>query len=188
MGWKCRERNGYVWRWRALWCRATRAASARGERTPGRAPTEAALRSLWHRRALRQPICAWSARTRTAVRRRTARAATARRDRHRQCLRDLVRDGQLSWIYPRRQLVSRHACHLRVRTRLRACGCRSPSRRRSRMVDSQQKDQRILIDPAIARPFLIERFSDYLALEQGSSPRTSDAYRRDVERLALYSV
>jgi integrase/recombinase XerD len=56
------------------------------------------------------------------------------------------------------------------------------------MVDPQQQDQRTLIDPLIERPFLIERFSDYLALEQGSSPRTSEAYRRDVERLAMYAV
>jgi integrase/recombinase XerD len=56
------------------------------------------------------------------------------------------------------------------------------------MVDPQQKDQRILIETVIARPFLIERFSDFLALEQGSSPRTSEAYRRDVERLAMYAA
>ena len=56
------------------------------------------------------------------------------------------------------------------------------------MADTQQKDQGNLIDPAITRPFLLERFSDYLALEQGSSPRTSEAYRRDVERLAAYAV
>jgi len=56
------------------------------------------------------------------------------------------------------------------------------------MADSQSKDQRILIDPLVSRPFLLERFSDFLALEQGASPRTSEAYRRDVERLALYAV
>ncbi len=54
------------------------------------------------------------------------------------------------------------------------------------MAESQQEDQRILIDPAIARPFLLERFSDFLALEQGASPRTSEAYRRDVARLTTY--
>jgi site-specific recombinase XerC len=56
------------------------------------------------------------------------------------------------------------------------------------MADSQQKGERTLIDPAIARVFLIERFADFLALEQGSSPRTSEAYRRDVERLAIYAT
>ena len=56
------------------------------------------------------------------------------------------------------------------------------------MADTRQKDQSVLIDPAITRAFLIERFSDFLALEQGSSPRTSEAYRRDVERLALYAM
>ena len=54
------------------------------------------------------------------------------------------------------------------------------------MAETQQEDHRILIDPAIARPFLLERFSDFLALEQGASPRTSEAYRRDVARLTTY--
>ena len=54
------------------------------------------------------------------------------------------------------------------------------------MADTRQEDQRILIDPAIARPFLLERFFDFLALEQGASPRTSEAYRRDVARLTTY--
>jgi len=56
------------------------------------------------------------------------------------------------------------------------------------MVDPRPKDQQILIDPSIARPFLLDGFSDFLALEQGASPRTSEAYRRDVERLALYAL
>lgn len=54
------------------------------------------------------------------------------------------------------------------------------------MADTQQKEPRILIDPAIARPFFLERFADFLALEQGASPRTSEAYRRDVDRLTIY--
>jgi integrase/recombinase XerD len=56
------------------------------------------------------------------------------------------------------------------------------------MVDTQQKDQPVLIDPAIARPFLLDRFSDFLALEQGASPRTWEAYRRDVARLTIYAA
>jgi len=56
------------------------------------------------------------------------------------------------------------------------------------MVDARPKDQQILIDPSLARPFLVDGFSDFLALEQGASPRTSEAYRRDVERLALYAL
>ena len=56
------------------------------------------------------------------------------------------------------------------------------------MVDTQQKDQPVLIDPAIARPFLLDRFSDFLALEQGASPRTWEAYRRDVARLTVYAA
>lgn len=36
------------------------------------------------------------------------------------------------------------------------------------------------------RAFLIERFDDYLSLEQGASPRTREAYGRDVQRLVAY--
>jgi integrase/recombinase XerD len=40
----------------------------------------------------------------------------------------------------------------------------------------------------LSRPFLLERFDDFLALEHGSSDRTRDAYRRDVARLAAFCV
>lgn len=56
------------------------------------------------------------------------------------------------------------------------------------MVDTPKKDQPSLIDPNTLRPFLLERFLDFLALEQGASPRTSEAYQRDVERLVLYVI
>ena len=36
--------------------------------------------------------------------------------------------------------------------------------------------------------FQLDRFSDYLTLEQGTSPRTLEAYRRDVDRLVDYAV
>jgi len=55
------------------------------------------------------------------------------------------------------------------------------------MADTQPNDPRALIDTALARAFLLERFADFLALEQGSSPRTSEAYARDVERLVVYA-
>jgi len=38
------------------------------------------------------------------------------------------------------------------------------------------------------RPFLLERFADYLTLELGTSPRTLEAYQRDVGRLAEYAL
>lgn len=44
------------------------------------------------------------------------------------------------------------------------------------------------MEPAFVRPFLLDRFADFLALEQGSSPRTSEAYARDVERLVVYVI
>ena len=36
--------------------------------------------------------------------------------------------------------------------------------------------------------FQLDRFGDFLTLEQGTSPRTLEAYRRDVERLARYAL
>ncbi len=39
-----------------------------------------------------------------------------------------------------------------------------------------------------ARAFLLPRFADFIALEQGLSPRTQEAYRRDLVRFAEYAV
>ena len=41
---------------------------------------------------------------------------------------------------------------------------------------------------ALARAFLLERFTDFLLLEQGSSERTVEAYQRDVARLAGFAL
>ena len=41
---------------------------------------------------------------------------------------------------------------------------------------------------AVALAYLVERFADYLALEQGNSPRTIEAYRRDIARLAVFAT
>ena len=45
-------------------------------------------------------------------------------------------------------------------------------------------------DPATqaARRFLLEPFSDFLSLEQGLSPRTHEAYGRDLTRFASYAL
>jgi integrase/recombinase XerD len=56
------------------------------------------------------------------------------------------------------------------------------------MAESDSKSQHSLIDPALGRTFLLERFADFLALEQGASARTSQAYARDVERLVAYTA
>ena len=56
------------------------------------------------------------------------------------------------------------------------------------MAEPESKDQQSLIEPSLARAFFLERFADFLALEQGSSPRTTEAYTRDVERLVVYMV
>jgi len=45
-----------------------------------------------------------------------------------------------------------------------------------------------LIPDAQARAFLIERFTDFLVLEKGSSPRTRDAYARDVARFVAFAL
>jgi integrase/recombinase XerD len=41
---------------------------------------------------------------------------------------------------------------------------------------------------ARARTFLVERFGEFLALERGSSPRTQEAYARDVQRFVEFAV
>ena len=38
-----------------------------------------------------------------------------------------------------------------------------------------------------ARTFLLARFTDFVALEQGLSPRTQEAYQRDLQRFAEYA-
>ena len=38
------------------------------------------------------------------------------------------------------------------------------------------------------RPFLLERFAEFLTLEQGSSARTDESYARDLHRLAEWAV
>jgi len=46
------------------------------------------------------------------------------------------------------------------------------------------------LDPAAeaSRRFLLESFNDFLVLEQGASPRTDEAYGRDLARFATYAV
>ena len=46
------------------------------------------------------------------------------------------------------------------------------------------------LDPAAeaSRRFLLESFDDFLVLEQGASPRTDEAYGRDLARFATYAV
>jgi integrase/recombinase XerD len=43
-----------------------------------------------------------------------------------------------------------------------------------------------LLEDGVSRAFLLERFQEYLALEDGASPRTLEAYGRDLERLAVW--
>jgi integrase/recombinase XerD len=38
------------------------------------------------------------------------------------------------------------------------------------------------------REFLVDRFADFLALERGASPRTKEAYLRDVTRLVMFAL
>jgi integrase/recombinase XerD len=43
-----------------------------------------------------------------------------------------------------------------------------------------------MVDEGAVLRFQLDRFGDYLTLEQGISPRTLEAYRRDTERLVAY--
>ena len=43
-------------------------------------------------------------------------------------------------------------------------------------------------DETLARSFLLPRFTDFIALEQGLSPRTQEAYRRDLARFAQFAA
>lgn len=43
-------------------------------------------------------------------------------------------------------------------------------------------------DEKLARTFLLPRFADFIALEQGLSPRTQEAYHRDLDRFAQYAA
>src|SRR3954462_4294444 len=43
------------------------------------------------------------------------------------------------------------------------------------------------LDDAVARAFYVERFEDYLALEQGASFQTSKAYKLDIARFVTYA-
>lgn len=45
----------------------------------------------------------------------------------------------------------------------------------------------MIADDEIARAFLLERFGDFLTIEQGAAARTTDAYARDVERFVTYA-
>ena len=45
-----------------------------------------------------------------------------------------------------------------------------------------------MLPDGVARAFLLERFGEYLALEDGASPRTLDAYDRDLTRLATWAA
>lgn len=55
------------------------------------------------------------------------------------------------------------------------------------MADVPQADQDAIADPR-ARAFLVERFAEFLALERGSSPRTQEAYARDVQRFVEFAL
>ena len=43
------------------------------------------------------------------------------------------------------------------------------------------------LDDDIARAFYVERFDDFIALEQGASVQTSKAYKLDIARFVTYA-
>ncbi len=42
--------------------------------------------------------------------------------------------------------------------------------------------------PAVGRTYMLRLFTDFLNLEQGASPRTHEAYHRDIERFATFAT
>ncbi|HYC52165.1 MAG TPA: site-specific tyrosine recombinase XerD [Gemmatimonadaceae bacterium] len=55
------------------------------------------------------------------------------------------------------------------------------------MAGRSQTNQAQIADTR-ARAFLAERFTEFLALERGASPRTREAYARDVERFIAFAI
>jgi integrase/recombinase XerD len=55
------------------------------------------------------------------------------------------------------------------------------------MASEQEDAQRAAEAEAAGRAFLLEQFSDFINLEKGVSPRTDEAYGRDITRFAQYS-
>src|SRR5690606_31450842 len=60
-------------------------------------------------------------------------------------------------------------------------------RRRTRMPDELEVSGTGRLDDALLRAFLVERFEDMLALEQGAAANTIAAYGRDVRRLVEFA-
>src|SRR5947208_14352066 len=52
---------------------------------------------------------------------------------------------------------------------------------------SSRAGERFVVDEVAVIRFQLDRFGDYLTPEQGTSPLTLEAYRRDVERLVAYA-
>ena len=55
------------------------------------------------------------------------------------------------------------------------------------MAPTPKKNLSNAIDDAVARAFFVERFDDFLALEQGASVQTSSAYKLDIARFVGYA-
>src|SRR5215468_1719143 len=58
----------------------------------------------------------------------------------------------------------------------------------SRWRPSFRRRERPMLAEGAALRFHLEQFADFLNLEQGSSPHTVEAYRRDIDRLVDYAT
>ena len=56
------------------------------------------------------------------------------------------------------------------------------------MADRPEANHHDPVAETRARSFLVERFGEFLALERGSSPRTQEAYARDVQRFVEFAL
>jgi integrase/recombinase XerD len=59
--------------------------------------------------------------------------------------------------------------------------------RRAIQLSWRTNNRTSMIDEGATLRFHLDRFGDFLTLEQGTSPRTLEAYRRDVERVVEYA-
>src|SRR3954467_7061339 len=151
----------------------------------------ALVQSVRAARAVPQPLPSWHPRRRSAACRRDSYPARRRHRRHRHRINHLVRGTCADRLSTRRGVGAHHGRHQTLPDgRGNRCRC---DRRGGlyRVVHFASPEPGVNgSEPAAqaARKFLLEAFNDFLMLEQGASPRTDEAYGRDLARFATYAM